>query len=198
MNWRGRSATAISTETYSGCGERPSKIFYANNFLLTRPSTRHSGNRFASAVNKDNPAKHFILAFIIALVLYAISYSWIEHRRTRNGPWELTFTSTTDAFPEVIINQKKLRIANVHIVFGKTAVTNASEWLRTMSFAVPRQVPYDLPFGKCIFMDTTFLPGTLTCSFFGHEIEFLPRVMIIDHQEHGWKPDEVIMLRPAK
>jgi hypothetical protein len=47
-------------------------------------------------------------------------------------------------------------------------------------------------------MDTTFLPGTLTLRAFGHEIEFLPRVMIIDHEEHPWKPGETIELRAPK
>src|SRR5258708_33111254 len=43
-------------------------------------------------MKRDNPAKHFILAFLIALVVYAFFYHWIEHRRTRKGPWEVAFT----------------------------------------------------------------------------------------------------------
>jgi len=35
-------------------------------------------------------------------------------------------------------------------------------------------------------MDTTFLPGTVAFQLFGHEIELLPRVLIIDHEEHPW------------
>jgi hypothetical protein len=43
-------------------------------------------------------------------------------------------------------------------------------------------------------MDPTFLPGTLTFRLFGHEIELLPRVLMLDHQEHLWRSDEVIRL----
>ena len=32
-----------------------------------------------------NAAKNFVLAFLGAIVLYAISYHFIENRRTRNG-----------------------------------------------------------------------------------------------------------------
>jgi len=42
-------------------------------------------------------------------------------------------------------------------------------------------------FGRCVFMDNTFLPGTLTFQLFGHEIELLPRVMMIDHEERSWR-----------
>ena len=41
----------------------------------------------------------------------------------------------------------------------------------------------NLPFGEMIFQDPTFLPGTVTMRQFGHEIELLPRVLIIDKKE---------------
>jgi hypothetical protein len=45
-------------------------------------------------------------------------------------------------------------------------------------------------------MDTTFLPGTVSfTNIFGHDIELLPRVLIIDRQEHSWKTGERIVLR---
>ncbi len=46
-------------------------------------------------------------------------------------------------------------------------------------------------------MDTTFLPGTVTFELFGHEIELLPRALIIDRQEHAWQPNAAINLPPA-
>ena len=55
-------------------------------------------------------------------------------------------------------------------------------------------MPYEVPFGNCVFMDTTFLPGTITFQLFGHEIELLPRVLVIDRQEHPWRPDTAIAL----
>jgi hypothetical protein len=46
-------------------------------------------------------------------------------------------------------------------------------------------------------MDTTFLPGTLTFELFSHEIELLPRALIIDRQDHPWQPDAMIILPRA-
>ena|SRR5437016_2286961 len=148
-------------------------------------------------MKSDNPIKHFTLAFIIALLCYVIAYSWIEHRRTHKGPWQVTFTTNRTSALAIIINQPSLAITNVQLIFpGDTpSPTNAPA---TLLFTRPRPVPFDLPIGKCIFMDTTFLPGTLTLQIFGHEIEFLPRVMIIDHEEHPWRSEELIALqRPA-
>ena len=138
------------------------------------------------------PLKHFIFAFIIALVLYVSFYRAIEHRRTRNGPWQVTFTNALGA-PALIINQPNLSIPNVTIRFpGQPPST-------TNSFTVfdpPRDVPFDVPFGQCIFMDTTFQPGTVVFSNFNHEIQLLPRVLTIDKQERPWQSGETIDLKP--
>jgi hypothetical protein len=147
-------------------------------------------------MRSDNPARHFIIPFLIAVAIYAISYSWIEHRRARNGPWSVAFTNAPAGMPEIVINQAKIGVTNVQIVFpGETmAPTNTQ---RTILFGQARAVPFDVPFGKCVFMDPTFLPGTLTFRLFGHEIELLPRVLMLDHHEHPWKNGEIISLPAA-
>ena len=144
-------------------------------------------------MKSDNPIKHFAFAFAIAIAIYFVAYSSIEHRRARKGPWQVTFTTSTNGEPRIIINQPTLRLENIQIVFaGKVAsLTNHPV---TLQFSQPRKVPYEVPFGKCVFMDTTFLPGTLTFQFFGHEIELLPRVMIIDHKEQPWQSGSTITL----
>jgi hypothetical protein len=141
------------------------------------------------------PAKHFILAFLLALVGYIFFYQTIEHRRTRNGPWQVSFTHGADA-PTLIIAQPRLAITNVQIRFPgePLLVTNSQSIITTLSFAQPRPVPYEVPFGECVFMDTTFLPGTITFELFGHEIELLPRALIIDREEHRWQPNATIAL----
>ncbi|EEF59441.1 hypothetical protein [Pedosphaera parvula] len=138
-----------------------------------------------------SPAKHFILAFLIALVLYVVFYTTIEHRRTRNGPWRVTFSSDTTNAPIVIINEPKLNISNVRLVFPnmKAPATNA-----TVVFDPPRPVPFDLPIGQCIFLDTTFQPGTVVFNIFGHEIQLIPRVLTIDKKEYPWQSDATIPL----
>jgi|WetSurMetagenome_2_1015567.scaffolds.fasta_scaffold174531_2 hypothetical protein len=141
----------------------------------------------------EGAAKHFILAFLLALAVYIVFYQIIEHRRIRNGAWQVTFTSGADGVPNININEPKLGITNVQISFaGQTRpATNGPV---TLLFLQPKPVPYEVPFGNCVFMDTTFLPGTVTFQIFGHEIELLPRVLVIDRQEHSWQPDTVIAL----
>lgn len=170
----------------------------------------------APALKSDNPAKHFIIPLLIALVIYAVAYGWIEHRRTRKGPWVVAFANSTDGPPAILINQPKVGVTNVQIVFtGETvpptnsigasalagqpsnslhAPRTTHHGTATLVFDQARAVPFDVPFGQCIFMDPTFLPGTLTFSFFGHEIELLPRVLMIDHREHPWQSGEIIRL----
>jgi len=140
---------------------------------------------------RDNPAKHFIVPLLAAVVIYIIAYGGIEHLRNRKGPWQVTFTRAEGAgFPALLINQPTLQIINVHLVFtNQPQFTNPPSHL---SFQRPKLVPYDLPFGRCIFMDTTFLPGTVTMQIFGHELELLPRVLIIDHEEHAWRSGDTI------
>ncbi len=144
-------------------------------------------------MKRDNPAKHFIVAFVIALLGYILVYHFIENRRTRKGPWQVTFTNNAGGTPAIVINQPALSISNVQIQF-LNPITNYQSVTNRLLFNQAKPVPYDVPFGKCVFMDTTFQPGTLTFQFFGHEIELLPRVLVLDRQEHAWKSGQIIAL----
>jgi hypothetical protein len=97
----------------------------------------------------------------------------------------------------MLINQPKVGITNVQLIFVGERVP-ASIAPGTLAFDQPRSVPFDVPYGKCIFMDPTFLPGTLTFSVFDHEIELLPRVLMLDHREHPWQSGESIQLTAQK
>jgi hypothetical protein len=141
-------------------------------------------------MSRDNPIKHFAFAFLIALAIYYVAYTSIEHRRNRKGPWQVTFTNSPSGEAQILINQPALRLTNAGIVFSG-AFTNYSA---TLEFRQPREVPYPLPFGRCVFMDPTFLPGTLTFQLFGHEVELLPRVMVIDHKEQPWASGTTLRL----
>src|SRR5579862_5934230 len=148
-------------------------------------------------MKSDGPMKHFILAFLLAVICYAFFYHNIEHRRTRKGPWEVTFTNDVNGNPVLIINQPKLAITNAQITFIDQQVRTGFA-PDTLRFSQPRQVPYPVPLGKCVFMDTTFLPGTVTLELFNHEIELLPRVLVIDRQEHPWLSESAITLHPLQ
>jgi hypothetical protein len=147
-------------------------------------------------MKSDGPLKHFILAFMLAVICYAFFYHNIENRRTRKGPWEITFTNDVSGNATLLINQPRLAITNTQIIFtGQRVGTGFTA--ATLAFAQPRPVPYELPLGTCVFMDTTFLPGTLTLRLFNHEIELLPRVLVVDRQEHPWLSESTITLHPV-
>jgi hypothetical protein len=147
-------------------------------------------------MKSDGPMKHFILAFLLAIICYAFFYHNIENRRTRKGPWEITFTNDASGNPAMVINHPRLAITNAQITFTNQRVGTAFV-PATIIFDQPRPVPYPVPLGACVFMDTTFLPGTVTLQLFNHEIELLPRVLVIDHQEHPWLSGSTITLHPA-
>ena len=168
-------------------------------------------------MQSKGPVKHFIVAFMLAVVGYAAFYLGIEHWRARKGPWQVTFTHSSANTPVITIDQPGLAISNVQIIFTlenlpasntpgtfpadpshpNSPGTNHSSPATTLLFAQPRSVPYEVPFGRCVFLDLSSLPGTVTFDLFGHEIQLLPRVLIIDRQEYPWRPDVAITLRPA-
>jgi len=140
----------------------------------------------------DKLGKSIAIVFVVTLISYLAVYNGIERRRVRNGPWQVTFTNDPAGTPALLIDQSRLGITNVQITFpGAPKPVLAST---NLSFAEPRPVPYDLPYGKCIFMDTTFLPGTLVLELFGHEVQLLPRVLMIDRKEVAWRSGETIAL----
>jgi hypothetical protein len=144
----------------------------------------------------DRPTKHFILAFLLALVCYVVLYRGCEYRRTRKGPWQVTFTTNSTGFPLLVINQPMLAITNVQVNFPDQSVpTNTA--LGTQLFGEPREVPFAVPFGTCVFMDATFLPGTVAFKLFGHDIQLMPRVLITDSQERPWYARTPVTLHPV-
>jgi len=144
-------------------------------------------------------------AFVLALAAYAVLYYLIEHRRASKGPWQVTFTKAEIGVPAMLINQSALGITNVQILFQAepAASTNAASRANfdqaspdriTVSFNQARQTPFDVPYGRCDFLDTVTLPGTVAFEIFGHQIQLMPRVLTIDGIEHSWKVRESFML----
>ena len=141
----------------------------------------------------ERPLKLFLVAFLLAAIGYTVSYKAIEHARTRKGPWEVVFTNTAAGIPSMVINQRKLGITNVVVGFSEPPAP-AGE-LGKVSLSEARAVPWNAGFAKCVYMDTTFLPGVITFQLYGHEIELLPRVLVIDRKERSWASNEEITLR---
>ena len=138
----------------------------------------------------------FLSVGFVTLIVYVAMFSWVENKRRKSGPWEITFTQV-DNSPALLINHEKLGLTNITVTFpDATTPTNQTQ---TVRFQHGQIAPFDLPFGRCIFLDTLYLPGTVTCEVFGHEIQILPRTMTIDRVERPWLPGEKILLtnRPS-
>jgi len=131
-------------------------------------------------------------ALLIAVALYAVSFGWIQHRRTFKGPWEVTFQSDGAGRPSIVIRQPVLAITETLAFTGATVAPNM-EVMERFSDATNQT-----PFGQMVFQDPTFLPGTLTMELFGHEVEALPRVLIVDKKEVAWKPNGRLEVRKGK
>ena len=144
---------------------------------------------------REGALKLFATAFVLALVAYVVLFAFIEKRRPRNGPWVVSFSRESNAPAMLRISQHLLGLTNVLAIAVTNAFTTNIE--ETIRFETPRSVPFDVPFGRCVFLDTTFLPGTVTLQIAGHEIELLPRVLVIDHREHTWNATSPIQLGPA-
>jgi hypothetical protein len=132
-----------------------------------------------------------LVLLLLALLVYGVFFALIQRRRMANGPWEVTFIVEKEA-PALIVNQPKLGIADVRFVFrGGPATTNSSQAVR---FDQSRPAPFDLPFGRCVFLDPLFLPGTVAIEAFGHQIQLMPRILTVDRVEHPWRSGEIITL----
>ena len=131
-----------------------------------------------------------LITFVVVLFFYFAAYHWLQHRQTRKGPWEVTFTTDAAGNPSITIYQPKLNISSVELVFPgeKFAQTNLAQ---PVSF---NRVDATVPFGKVLFLDLMFLPGTVTLDLFGHEVELLPRTLILNKKEHPWRSDSVLEL----
>lgn len=145
---------------------------------------------------KTSPWKTILSIGLITLIVYTLVFSWVEKRRRVKGPWEITFTHA-ESFPALLINHPKLGLTNISIVF--TEANSPTNLTQLIKFPHGQEAPFDLPYGKCIFLDTLFLPGTVVCEMFGHEIQVLPRTITIDQVEYAWRSGEKILLtnRPS-
>jgi len=140
-------------------------------------------------MKREGILKQLALLFIVVVGLYALIFAGLQHWRVRKGPWAVTFSGQADGERWIEVNQARLGIDRVRLRFPNTSEKGPLPET-TIRFDTPDHAP--LPFGQLKFIDGTFLPGTVTFDLFGHEVEMLPRVLILDKQEHPWHSGETI------
>lgn len=140
------------------------------------------------AAPRDPFWKEALLVFAACVVLYAAGFAAVQRWRARGGPWEVTFRVEARGTPVLEISQRRLGIADVTLRFTATNLPPDPAGTR-VRFDEPAQRDR-LPFGRVEFLDTTFLPGTVTLELFGHQVELLPRVLTVDKLERPWRSSD--------
>jgi len=139
------------------------------------------------------PLRTLLILFALVLAFYLASFYGLEFLRHRKGPWTVRFDRAADGAPIAEISQPHLGISGARLVFRGEVFTNAAE---TVSFALP-EPNRAVPFGCVIYEDLTFLPGVVTLDLFGHEIELVPRILVVNRRAIPWRPGMEIVLTPT-
>lgn len=131
----------------------------------------------------------------MVLAFYFGGFHGLEYLRVRKGPWELTFEPTSGGVagsaPVIVVNQPASGVSAVKLVFHGEHATNAPGTVRFDG------VEKNAIFGELIYEDLTFLPGVVTFNVFGHELELMPRVLVVNRREVPWQSGAVIDLWPT-
>ena len=165
--------------------------------------------------NSNIPWRGLLKLFVLTLALYVCGFYGLEHIRDRKGPWVVTFDANASQ-PTMTIDQMALGINSFKIIFenvntnglasGKVRfddpILNAQPMDKTPESSQElKQRAFSVPFGECIYQDLMFLPGVVTMNLLGHEIELMPRTLVIDKKQIPWDTAEgniVILQRKPK
>lgn len=128
------------------------------------------------------PWKQTIVLFAAVLLAYLAVFRGIEWARHRKGAWKVEFDANAQGQPVLRVTQDYLKVS---------AVLEFPDEKRPEGGG-PGVVVFDrpqkpLPYGKLLYEDLTFLPGVVTFDLFGHEVELLPRVLIVNKKETRWE-----------
>jgi hypothetical protein len=152
-------------------------------FLLAR--------RWATTMKSGFPYKPVTLLFLIVLGIYLAVFYGFEMVRHRKGPWEVDFRTNAQGSALIRVSQPRLGLKDVQITFHGEDARNASGRVAFDRVRTP------VPFGKVIYEDLTFLPGVVTFDLFGHEVEILPRALIVNKEQIPWRSGAEIDLWPT-
>lgn len=135
--------------------------------------------------------KKVALLFAAVLAVYLALFFWIEKSRLTKGPWQVEFQAATGGDATLVVAQPYLSITNARVIVHGENVTNTSA-----------QVTFDrvkqpVPFGSVIFEDLTFLPGVVTFNLLGHEVELMPRALVVNKKLVPWQPGMTVELWPT-
>jgi hypothetical protein len=141
-------------------------------------------------MNSGFSPKSIVVVFVIVLAFYLGGFWGLEYLRTHKGPWEVRFDGNSSGVPSITVRQATVGVQDVKLIFHGES-TNGIGVVRFDG------VQKDALFGEVIYEDLTFLPGVVTFNLFGHEIELLPRVLVVNKKEIPWQSGSEINLWPT-
>ena len=145
-------------------------------------------------MNRENIGGKLLAVFAATLVGYIAFYQLDRWLRLRHGAWEVTF-GNDGGTPSLTITESTLKISGAKLAFAGETNSNLGAPVHWRFDDVTKT---NLPFGQVVFLDLTYLPGGVTMNFFGHEIELLPRTLVVNRREVPWEPGRTITLLPEQ
>jgi hypothetical protein len=144
-------------------------------------------------MNRDSLPRTAALVLVISAAFYFAAFQGVEYWRTRKGPWEATFSAGADGRPCLAVSQPFFKLEAVILLFPDESVpvTNLPQTIR---FDRPLQT---VPWGTVVYQDPTSYPGVVTLNLFGHEVEFMPRVLSLNRRAIAWQSHSTNYLRSA-
>ena len=153
---------------------------------------------------RDNMLPFVVGMFVIAIAVYAIFYSTDQTLRSKDGGWEVTFTTNQMGAAVLQLSLPSKGIENCSVVFNGEKLPPDFKPVTT-NLVTPIQLPLSVPFGQWFYADLTDLPGVVTFNFFGedgnatgrrHEVELLQRGLVVNREKYDWKPALKIEVSP--
>jgi hypothetical protein len=153
---------------------------------------------------RDNMLPFAAGMFVIAIAVYTIFYSTDQTLRSKDGGWEVTFTTNQMGAAVLQLSLPSKGIENCSVVFNGEKLPPDFKPMTT-NLVTPTHLPLLVPFGQWFYADLTYLPGVVTFNFFGedgnatgrrHEVELLQRGLVVNREKHEWKPALKIEVSP--
>ena len=153
---------------------------------------------------RDNMLPFAAGMFVIAIAVYALFYSTDQTLRSKDGGWEVTFTTNQIGAPVLQLSLPSKGIENCSVVFNGEKLPPDFKPVTT-NLVTPTQLPVAVPFGQWFYADLTYLPGVVTFNFFWedrnatgrrHEVELLQLGLVVNREKHDWKPALKIEVTP--
>ena len=144
-------------------------------------------------MKQERFSRHLLIAFGLSLALYVFGFWFIERQRVVDDPWEVSFMTNSTGIVKLTVRQESKKLGPVTVQFSETKPA-ADTFTETIRFDTPRPVPFPVPGGRCVFQDTTFLPGTVVLEFGSNTVQMIPRALTINTNEFAWESGKVVRI----